>query len=69
MTGFVDDPKALHESGVYYPIETHVFAEIGTYETKSRRTVAYQESAWPRKAQLQASFSLPALRLDLVLEP
>lgn len=68
MTGFVDDPKALHESGTYYPIETHVFAEIGTYETKSRRTVTFIKSAWPRKAQLQASFSLPALRLDSVPE-
>lgn len=68
MTGFVDDPKAIHESGTYYPSETHVFTEIGTYETKMLHYTHYKRPSWPRKAQLRASFSLPALRLDSVPE-
>ena len=65
--GFVDDPQASIEVGIYYPIKTHVFQSLAVYEHKNRRLVVNPTSRWTKREQPQDACDLPVLKLDLEL--
>ena len=62
---FVDDPRAYDETGIYYPIQTHVFQGLPVYENSQKSCVVHPTHRFLKKEQPQDACDLPVLKLDL----